>query len=139
MEIDLTSSVDPVLALGVGAITSDTATNGSILDSKGFESLDVVLAGVITDGSYVVSIVEGDEVDDVDAPTTITDAAAVDASFIIGALPSLVAVTGQSISHFGYVGKKRYQQITVTSTVTTTGGIFTAVATKGHAKSRPTV
>ena len=137
MERDLTSSVEPKRALNIQDIVSDTTTAGNIIDSKGFESVDIsLLSGAVTDGTYTVTIVSGEAVDDEGTPTVITDAAAVDADFIIGTLPEISAAN--AIKHFGYVGKQRWFQISVVSTAVTTGGTLAAQATMGNAAKRPT-
>lgn len=140
MERDLTSSVEPKLAFNVQAIATDTTTAGNILDTKGFESVDISLfTGTVTDGDYALSIVAGDEVDSESAPTVITDAAAVGSDFIIGTLPSFTEDTDDdSIKHVGVVAKKRWIQCSVVSTNTATGATIGAQATFGHAGKRPT-
>ena len=141
MEMDLTSSVNPVLALNVTNITSSTDTDGAILDTKGYESVDIALfTAAITDGDYALTIRAGDAVDSESSPTTITDAAEVGSDFIIGTLPSFTEDTDDNaIKHVGCVTKKRWLQVRVTSTNVTTGGNLGAVATFGHAASKPTV
>lgn len=140
MERDLTSSVDPKVAFTSQLISSSTTTAGSIIDTKGFESVDIsVLSATLTDGDYEVTISAGDAVDNESAPTSITDAASVDSDLIIGSLPSFADTEDDTVKHFGTVTKKRWFQISVVSTGVSDGGTLAAIATLGNAASRPTV
>jgi len=133
MERDLTSMVSPDVALDVAAITTDTTTVGNIIDTKGFESVDfAVIAGLLTDGAYAITLKDGDA-------ANLSDGAAVNADFIVGSLPTFALTDDDTVKHFGYVGKKRFIEMSVVSTATSTGGTLGAIATKGHAEQRPTV
>lgn len=133
MEKDLSSSVNPEVALDVQTIASDTTTVGNIIDSKGYESVDfAVIAGTLADGVQTIIIEDGDD-------SGLSDAAAVDASFLIGSLPAFAATADDTVEHFGYVGKKRYVRLSNVSTGTTSSAVIGAVATLGDAASRPTV
>lgn len=132
MEMDLTSSLAPAVALTIQTINTNTTTFGAIIDSLGFEALDFnILTGTVTDGTYVITMQDGDD-------SGLSDAAAVAADFIIGLMPPIVAADDNVARHFGYVGKKRYVRLQIVSTGTTTGAVIGAVAVKGHAKSAPT-
>lgn len=140
MERDLTSSVEPKVAFNIQAIASDTTTAGNIIDTKGFESVDIsLITGTVTDGDYSLTIVAGDVVDSESAPTVISDAAAVASDNIIGTLPAFTDdADDDSVKHVGVVTKKRWIQCSVVSLNTSTGATVGAQATLGHAAKRPT-
>lgn len=132
MERDITSELSPDNALDQQAITSDITTVGEIIDTAGFEGLDMnVRSGVITDGSYTTIIEDGDE-------SNLSDAAPVSSDLIIGTLPAFIASEDNVTKHFGSVSKKRFQRISIVSTGTTSGGFFSATAVKGKPRSAPT-
>lgn len=131
--MDLTSTVNPEVALKVQEIVSDTTTPGEIIDSQGYESVDFsAIAGTLTNGVQTITMEDGDD-------SGLSDAAAVDPTFIIGSLPSFADTEDDAVKHFGYVGKKRYIRINNVSTGTTTSAFIAAIATLGHAKKQPTV
>ncbi len=68
MKKDLYNKVLQKVAFNTQAITTDTTTNGEIIDLAGFDSATFVLqAGTLTDGNYTTLIHEGDESDLSDA------------------------------------------------------------------------
>jgi len=140
MEMDLTSSVEPRLAFNVQEITSDTTTVGNIIDTVSFQSVDLsFFTGTVTDGDYAVTINVGDEVDDIANPTSITDAAPISIDNLIGSLPAFTDnADDDAIKHVGIVAKKRFFQVSVVSTNTSSGAFVGAQATLGNASSRPT-
>lgn len=142
MDKDITSIIALLLALNVQVIASDTTTEGNILDTALFESIDFAcFTGTLTDGDYEFQLFEGDAVDDEDNPTSITDESQVtDTDDLIGALPDFDADTDDNkIEHFGYVGNKRWLQIKVVSTnFASAGAVIGAIATKGTARANPT-
>ena len=132
MERDQKSSILGENAFDNQEIASDTTTVGEIIDSQGFESLTLLIqSGVLTDGAYVAKVEDGDD-------SGLSDAADVDSDLLIGSLPSFANTEDQTVKSVGYVGKKRYVRLSITSSGTTTSGFFSAVALKGHAASRPT-
>lgn len=133
MEMDLASSVSVESGLNIQDISSDTTTQGNIIDSGDFESLTFALyTGTIADGDYALILEDGDD-------SGLSDAATVGADFIVGTLPSFTEDTDDnSAAKCGYVGKKRYVRASVVSTNTTQGGTLGVLAIKGHAGSRPT-
>ena len=134
MEMDLTSSLDPQVALDSQDITSDTTTVGNIIDSQGHESMDFTIqSGTVTDGTYTALLEDGDA-------ANLSDAATVSSDLIIGTLPVFVAADDDAVKHFGSVSKKRYQRLSIVSASTTTGATkMSSVANRGNAKARPTV
>jgi hypothetical protein len=131
--LDKTSRMGPAVALDIQAITEPTTTIGNIIDTKGFESLDMVLAsGVITDGDYEVTLEHGDE-------ANLSDGAAVASTDLIGTLPSIDENDDNAIEHFGYIGKKQFVRPSIVSTNVSTGGTMGIIANLGDSSTSPTV
>ncbi len=131
--LDKTSRMGPTLLLDIQAITTDTTTVGNIVDTKGFESLDVALvAGTLTDGNYALTMEHGDA-------SNLSDAVAVATTDLIGSLPSITAADDDTVNHFGYIGKKRFVRVSIVSTSTSTGGTLGVLANLGDASTAPTV
>lgn len=106
----------------LSTISTNTATNGSIIDLQGFEAVEwFVMSGTVTDGVYVLSIQEGDD-------SGLSDAAAPDAAYVLGAGTDFVAADDNVVKRIGYIGNKRYARVVITSTGVTSGGAFSAVA-----------
>ncbi len=131
MNYDLKNNVKDSVGLAPVAITTDTTTVTAIIDTKDFDSLVwQIMSGVITDGAYTIVIEEGDA-------SNLSDAAAVPAAERLGDLPAF-ALTEDGVSkRVGSVGKKRYQRLSIISTSTTAGALFSVGAIQGHAKSKP--
>jgi hypothetical protein len=132
-EYDLHSNVKDEVALNSQDITTDTTTNGNVIDTVGFESIEfVVQSGTITDGAYAFLLEEDDVVG-------FGSATAVPADETLGVLTGFVAADDDSSLRVGSIGKKRFQRLSIVSTSTTTGGTkFSSVAILGHPKSAPT-
>lgn len=132
MEQDLHHNVGSEIALANQNITTDTTTVGAIIDSKGFESLEFIIAsGTITDGTYTLILEEGDD-------SGLSDAAVVPADEVLGVLTGFVAADDDTTKRVGSIGKKRYQRLSILSAATTTGGTnFSATAVKGHPHTAP--
>ncbi len=129
---DLHHTSKALIALANQNITTDTTTAGAIIDTAGFEALEFLLAsGTITDGAYAVKIQEGDNSD-------LSDAADVSAEETLGNADYALA-DDDTPKRIGYIGKKRYARIVVTSTSTSTGGTnFSALALLANASHQPT-
>jgi len=111
-------------------IASNTTTAGAVVDMNGdndFEALEVALAiGAHTDGSYSILLEESDDNISFNA---------VAAESILGDNTALDAAN--SVSHVGYVGKKRYVRASVVSTDVTTGANATLLAMQDCPRSAP--
>jgi len=106
----------------LSTIATNTATTGSIIDLQGFEACEwFVQSGTVTDGTYVLSIQEGND-------SGLSDAAAPAADYVLGAGTSFGAADDSVVKRIGYIGNKRYARVVITSTGVTTGGAFSAVA-----------
>ena len=131
-EKDGHSNVGGAIALANQNITTDTTTVGAIIDTAGFESIEFMIAsGTITDGAYALKLEQGDD-------SGLSDAADVPAAEILGVLTGFVAADDDSVKRVGSIGKKRYQRLSIVSTTTTTGGTnFSAIAVQGHPHTAP--
>lgn len=131
MEYDLHHNILPAVVLAPVVIGTDTTTVGAIIDTKGYESLEYhLLSGVITDGAYAVVLEEGDD-------SGLSDAAVVPSDNVLDSLPSFALADDGVAKSVGSVGKKRYQRLSIVSTATTTGGLFSVAAVLGHVKHGP--
>lgn len=128
---DLKNNVSVANALNIQAISSNTSVAGVSIDTKGFESATFAIqSGTLTDGTYTPEVSESDD------NSTFT---AVADDFLIGteANAVLVATDDNKVKTIGYVGKKRYVKLTITSTGVTSGGTLGASVILGHPKSAP--
>tara|TARA_Y100001970_G_scaffold266398_1_gene355045 strand:+ start:7182 stop:7583 length:402 start_codon:yes stop_codon:yes gene_type:complete len=124
---ELKSTTSPVVALNTTAISSDTTTNGVIIDTAGYESiLFIIQSGTITDGTYTSLIQEGDD-------SGLSDAASVADADLTNTEASIAfAATDDNTSKsIAYVGDKRYVRLNIVSASTSSGGTLSAVAIKG--------
>jgi hypothetical protein len=132
MEYDLHNNVTAKIALQTTAISSNTTTAGAIIDTSGYESIEFILiSSTLTDGAYVCVLQDGDD-------SGLSDAANVDSSLLLGALPDFVLADDNAVRRVGCIAKKRYVRLSITSSAVTTGGTITAGALLGNPKSMPT-
>jgi hypothetical protein len=92
-------------------ISSDTTTNGIIIDTAGYESLEFVIqTATITLGTITPVIQESDDSGLAD-PVTVTDAS----GFLLGTLAdaTFAATDDNKTKRIGYAGKKRYVRLSV--------------------------
>lgn len=117
-------------AFNSATISSDTTTNGVIVDTAGFEALTFsVQSGAITDGAYTVTMSHGDD-------SSLSDADAVPSDEVLGSIAFALA-EDNTAKRIGYIGKKRYVRISIVSTSTTSGGVFAATAIRSVPHSAP--
>jgi hypothetical protein len=139
MRRDLHNNVHTVsLFAPIAAQTnSDTARVSAIIDTRGFNSLELVLInGTNTDANatFTVLVEDGDN-------SALSDAVAVDDAFLLGteALAAFTFVDDGETRKIGYIGIKRYVRVTVTPTGNNAGDWFMAgVALLGHPRVAPT-
>jgi len=130
---DLHNNVKTEVALDITAISSDTTTNGNIIDMQGYGSVEfIILSGTLTDGTYTPLIHEGDD-------SGLSDASAVADGDLLGteAGAAFAASEDDSVKKVGYIGNKRYVRLSIVSASTTTGGTVSAVSVKGNASDNP--
>lgn len=118
--------------VGLNSATINGATNdGVIIDRQGYDSVTfVVQSGTITDGTWTLSIFEGDA-------ANLSDGAAAPAASIVGAPNTFLLTDDNAVRKIGYVGGKRYTRLRLSATGQTTGGVFAAVAVLGHPAFMP--
>ena len=131
---DLHNSIKVSPALNPAAISSNTTTNGAIIDLKDFDSIEFLIqSGALADGTYTPSITVGDESD-------LSDGTAASGTDLLGTVAdaTFAATDDNKVKKIGYVGIKRYARLSIASTGVTTGGTLGAIVVQGsprHADS----
>jgi hypothetical protein len=117
------SRVSPFKSIAPKAIAA--TETGTAVDLQNYESAEIVVeAGVITDGTHVISLTECD--------TSGGSYTAVAAGDLIGTPPTLTSAAGGSTAHkFAYKGSKRYLKVVSTVSGATTGGVYGACVVRG--------
>lgn len=127
---DRTSEKKIDVALTPQAISSDTTTNGEIIDTADYGALTFVLfTDAVSAGDVQALIQDGDD-------SGLSDAAAVADDFLIGTEAGTNIDAAHSIVKIGYVGKKRYVRL---SAVTDNSANLTvgAIAIQEEARKSP--
>lgn len=130
---ELHNNISAVVALNTAAITSNTTTNGAIIDTNGFGCLEfVVQSGALTDGTYTPALTEGDASD-------LSDGSAVAAGDLLGTVAgaTFAATDDNKVKRLGYRGNKRFVRLSLVSAGVTTGVTISAVAVLGHPRKAP--
>jgi hypothetical protein len=132
---DLHNNIDIKRAISPVSVSDNTAQVSQILDTRGYESIELVIAtGSIadSDATFVVLIEDGDS-------ATLTDAAAVSDTFLLGteALASFQFDDDNECRKIGYVGGKRYVRATITPANNASAALLSAVWVLGHARTAP--
>ena len=134
MKKDLYNKILQKVAFNTQAISTDTTTNGEIIDLQGFDSATFIIqSGSLTDGTYTPLVHEGNESD-------LSDAGAVADADLIGTEAGAVfsATDDNKAKRLGYVGGKRYIRLSLVSASTSTGGTLSGSAILSDADIRPT-
>lgn len=131
---DLLSNVAMEKAIAAATISTNTASSSAILDLKKYNSACFIISShAYTDGTYTLTVEEGDESD-------LTDSAA--ATVANGSLhpDSVLAVSAANKRAFvGYKGDKQYVRVTLTSTSTSSGALVGVDLLEGNPKDAPVV
>jgi hypothetical protein len=132
---DLHNNIDIKRAISPVSVSDNTAQVSQILDTRGYESIELVIAtGSIADAdaTFVVLIEDGDS-------ATLTDAAAVSDTFLLGteALAGFQFDDDNECRKIGYVGGKRYVRATITPASNASAALFSAVWVLGNARTAP--
>ena len=128
---DLHHNISVGSALNQATISTDTTTSGLIVDTAGYEGIEFILqSGTITDGAYAVTMKEGDN-------SALSDGAAVSAAETLGDADFALA-DDDEVKKIGSIGKKRYVNLQITSSATTSGGSFSAAYILYSAHHQPT-
>ena len=136
---DLHNNINPqCLFPPIAAQTnSDAARVSEIIDTAGYESLELVLVnGTNTDAdaTFTVLVEDGDN-------SALSDNSAVDDKFLVGTevLAGFTFTHDKKCRKIGYIGNKHYVRVTVTPNANGAGDWFMAgVALLGHPHSAPT-
>ncbi|MEM7522569.1 MAG: hypothetical protein AAF360_02185 [Pseudomonadota bacterium] len=127
---DLHHEVQGVPALATATISSNTTTIGIEVDTANFHALEFfVQSGTVTDGDFALSIQESD--------VSGSGYTAASMEETLGAGTAFAAGDDGLVKRIGYIGKKRYAQLVITSTGVSSGGAFSAVGVLGSAFNQP--
>jgi hypothetical protein len=122
---DLYKSLVSQLAKAAAAISSNTTTNGLVIDLQGYEAARIDIASAtLTDGTYTCSLQEGTASDG-------SDMADVAAAQQLGSAV-FAATDDNTVKSLSYLGSKRYIRVKIVSTGVTTGGTLGAIAVLGR-------
>jgi hypothetical protein len=133
---DLHNNIDIKRAISPVSVSDNTAQVSQILDTRGYESIELVIAtGSIADADATFSVL----IEDGDS-STLTDAAAVSDTFLLGteALAGFDFADDNECRKIGYVGGKRYVRATITPASNASAALFSAVWVLGNARTAPT-
>jgi hypothetical protein len=129
MHFDSYHSSKGVLAFAQQTISTDTATNGASVDLKGFKAVTFFIASqTITDGAYIVKVQDSPD------NSVWTDA---ESRNVMGEGLAFALADDDENKRIGYNGSERYARIVVTSSATTTGGLFSGMAIKSSPDHGP--
>ena len=133
---DLHNHVHVKRAISPVSVADNTALVSQIIDRRGFQSLEFILAtGALADAdaTFTVLVEDGDAV-------AFTDAAPVIDAQLLGteALASFQFDDDDEVRKIGYAGNKRYVRLTVTPAGNAAGALISAVAVLGHPDVTPT-
>lgn len=126
---DLHHSVKAIVALAPQSITSDTTTAGEVIDTRGFDSVEFVIAtGAVNDSVLTPLLEESDASGSgytavADADLLGTEAGAV-----------LDEDNDKDTAKIGYSGSKRYLKLSMVTTSTSGANLVGAIALLGHAR-----
>ena len=127
---DMFNNIAASEVLAETAITSNTTTAASIHDTLGFESVTFLINLTdVTDGDYVIRIVEGDD-------SGLSDGANAAADRLLGRL-IFDSVDDTKMLRVGYVGHKRFTRLEIDSTNVTTGATLDVKVVDGHPLAAP--
>lgn len=134
---DLHNNIHAVRALSpVASAADNTAWVSQIIDRQGYEALEfLILTGALpdADATFAVTMDHGDA-------ANLSDAAAVDASLIVGTLAAagFIFSDDDKVKKVGYVGDKRYVRLTITPAANASASLYAAVAILGAPRHAPT-
>lgn len=118
------------------AVTDSTAQVSAIIDTAGYNAAELVMqTGALSDAdaTFAVTITESDA-------SNMAGATAVAASQLVGtlALASFDFATDSKVRKIGYIGTRRYVQVTVTPTGNTGNLFMSGMAVLGYPATGPT-
>lgn len=133
---DLHNNIDVKRAISPVSEAGNTALVSQILDTRGYESVELVIAtGSIADAdaTFTVLIEDGDN-------AALSDAAAVADTFLLGTevQAGFQFDDDNECRKIGYVGGKRYVRATITPANNASAALIAAVWLLGNARTAPT-
>jgi hypothetical protein len=127
---DLHNEATSRVGLNIQAIATSTNTDGPIIDTAHFESLEFYIQScTLTDGTYTAQLFHGNDSGLSDGVQLTTEELLGSAVFIL--------TDDNATRRIGYVGKKRYVRLRIVSTGVTTGGTLGAIAVLGTPQHAP--
>jgi len=112
-------------------ISANGTTTSQTVDVSEFGSLEFVFqSGTITDGTFTITVYEGDASD-------MSDEAAVADADLLGSEPVFASTDDNTVKRVGYIGSKRYVRAKVVQAGATTGGFISCLVIQGHPKTAP--
>lgn len=132
---DLHNNIAVRRAISPVSVADNTAQVSGIIDTRGFGSLEFLIAiGSVADAdaTFTVLVEDGDS-------ATLTDAAAVADAQLLGteALAGFQFDDDNEVRKIGYVGNKRYARLTITPVGNASAALLSAVAVLGHPAVAP--
>ncbi len=122
---DIKSDILQVIAFEGATISSDTTTDGEIIDMQGYNSVVFILqTGAVSAGDVTALIQDGDA-------SNLSDASDVTDTFLSGTEASTLIDAANTTTRIGYVGKKRYVRLSAVSD-NSANLYFSSIAVKGH-------
>jgi len=129
---DIKSVVNAAVALPAQKISAAGSVSGGLVDLSGYKSaMAVIFTGNdFADGSYAVSIQEGDAADG-------SDLAAVASDYLLADAAGGVAAAKNAVSRVGYLGEKRYIKVTVAASAVASGSTVGVLVLQGDPLNAP--
>lgn len=133
---DTFNHINPRPAIAPAVVGDNTPQVGAIIDQQGFDSVTYIIqTGVLADpdATFAVTLTEG-------AQANMSDAAPVSPTDLLGGttLASFnYAADGKALK-LGYIGAKRFTQLTITPTGNSGAAPISAMAIMGSATFGPT-
>ena len=132
---DLHNNIDVKRAISPVSESGNTALVSQILDTRGYESIELVIAtGSIADAdaTFTVLIEDGDN-------GALSDAAAVADTFLLGTevQAGFAFDDDNECRKIGYVGGKRYLRATITPANNASAALISAVWVLSNARTAP--
>ena len=133
---DLHNNIMPKRVISPVSEAGTTALVGEIIDRRGYESLEYIIAtGSLgdADATFAVLLEDGDN-------ASLTDNAAVADAYLLGteALASFIFSDDNKVFKIGYKGLKRYTRLTITPAANASAALICAVAILGDPANAPT-
>lgn len=129
---DLHNNINGARGISPAAILSGNGTTtGQTIDVTDYGSVEFLFAaGAITDGTFTVTLYEGDA-------SNMSDEATVADADLLGSEPTFTSADANAVKRVGYKGSRRYVRAKVVQTGATTGGFLACIVAQGHPKTAP--